>query len=45
MPKREKLRGGAGGGEIGGGTVAIGVEERDEIEGVREGGRETRFQE
>ena len=31
--ERERLRGGAGGGEIGGGTVAIGVEERD---GLRE---------
>ena len=45
MQKRERLRSGAGGGEIGGGMVAIGVEERDEIEGVREGGRETRLQE
>ena len=44
MPRRERLRGGAGGREIGSGMVAIRVEERDEIEGAREGGRETRLQ-
>ena len=41
-PKRERLPGVEGGGEIGGEIVASGLREKDEIDRARERERETR---